>query len=70
MSIGEQNNSAATQAQEQGFELAHPNNYPMDKLLELGKSVFLQNQICRISIVQGNNRMSERNPGENPVLIV
>lgn len=37
MSTGEVNNSATSQAQEQGFELVYPNNYPMDELLELRK---------------------------------
>lgn len=70
VSTGELNNSDATQAQEWGFELSHPNNYPMDELPELGKSLLLQNQSCRISITQGSNRISKRNPGEDPVLIV
>lgn len=70
MSTIELNNSATTQAQKQGFELAHPNNYPMNELLELGKSLLLQNQSCRISNTQGNIRISKKKPSEDSVLTV
>jgi hypothetical protein len=33
-----------TQAQIQGFELAHPNTYPIDELLECVKGLILQIQ--------------------------
>ena len=44
-----------TQAQIQGFELAHPNIYPIYELLQPVLS-------CRISMTQDNNRMSEKSP--------
>ena len=42
--------SATTQAQIQGFELAHPNIYLIYELLEHVKGLTLQNQNCRISM--------------------
>ena len=43
----------------QGFELAHPNNYHIDELLECMKGLQdLQIQNCRVSMTQGNNRIS------------
>jgi hypothetical protein len=63
-------NSATTQAKIQGFEYAHPNTYLKYKLLERMKGVVPQNQCFRISMTQGNNKISERNPGENSVSIV
>jgi hypothetical protein len=50
--------------------LACPNIYPICELLEGMKGPVLQNQNCRISMTQGNNRMSERSLGEDPVLKV
>jgi hypothetical protein len=38
--------------------------------LECVKRLLLQNQSCRISMTQGNNRRSERSPGEDPGLMV
>ena len=67
---GRLTNSATTQAQIQGFELAHPNIYPIYELLECMKGPVLQIQSCRISMTQGNNRISKRSPSEDPVLIV
>ena len=62
--------STTTQAPIQGFELTHPNIYPIYELLECVKDPVLQSQSCRISMTQGNNRISERSPREDPVLIV
>ena len=45
-------NSATFQAQIQGFELAHPNIYPIYELLECVKGLVLQNQSCRTSVTQ------------------
>ena len=61
--------SDTSQAQIQGFELAHPNIYPINELLECMKGLVLQIQNYRISMTQGNNRISERSPSEVPVLI-
>ena len=52
--------SATTQAQIQGFELAHPNIYPICELLEHMKGLDLQNPSFSISMTQGNNRVSKR----------
>ena len=49
--------------------MAHLNIYPICKLLECIKELVLQIQTYRISITQANNRISERSPGENLVLI-
>jgi hypothetical protein len=61
-------NSATTQTKILDFEIAHSNIYPTNKLQECIKGPILQNQSCRIT--QGNTRISERSPGEGPVLIV
>jgi hypothetical protein len=52
----------------QGLELVHPNIYSIYELLEDVKESALQIQSCRISMRQGNNRISERSPSEHPVL--
>ena len=62
-------NSATTQVQIQGFELAHPNIYPTYELLELVKGPVLQIQSCRISMAHGNDRLSKMSPSEVPELI-
>jgi hypothetical protein len=59
-----------TQAQIQGFEYAHPNICPICEMLECVKGPVLQIQSCRVSTTQTDNRISERNPSEIPVLIV
>ena len=56
------------QTQIQGFELAYPNIYPVYELLELLKGLDLQIQRCRISMTQGNNRISRKRPSEDLVL--
>jgi hypothetical protein len=63
-------NSATTQAQIKGFELDHPNVHSISKLLELVKGPVLETQSCNISSTQGNNRISMRIPGDDPVLTV
>lgn len=65
--VGRLTNSATTQAQIQGFELACPNVHPM---LEHLMGVVLQNQSCGISVTQGSRRIAERTLGEGPVLMV
>lgn len=65
--VGRLTNSATTQAQIQGFELACPNVHPM---LEHLMGVVLQNQSCGISLTQDSRRIAERTLGEGPVLMV
>ena len=48
--------TATTQAQIQGFELAHPNIYPIHGVLEGVKGLVLQNQSCRTSRTQDIQR--------------
>ena len=62
-------NLATTQAQIQGFVLAHYNIYPIYELLECRKEPVLQIQGCRISMIQGI-RIPKRSPCEDPVLMV
>jgi hypothetical protein len=50
--------------------LVHPNIYSIYELLEHVKGPVLKNQSCRISVTQGNNRISERSLSEDPALIV
>ena len=57
------------QVQIQGFELAHPKVYSIDELLECLKGPILQTPNYRISMIQGNSRISERSSSEVPVLI-
>lgn len=49
---GRLTNSAITQTQIQGFELAHPNIYLRQELLECMKGPILQIQSCRITMAQ------------------
>lgn len=63
-------NSDTTQVQIQGFELVHAYIFPIYELLEYMKGLVLQNEICRISITQGSNRIYKRSPNGDPVLIV
>ena len=53
-----------------GFELAHPDIYHIIELLEYKKRLVLQIQRCRFSMTQGNNRIYERSPVDDPVLIL
>ena len=63
-------NSATIQAQNQGFELPHPNIYPIYELPELMKEPVMQIQSFRISMAQGNDKIPKGIPSEDPVLIV
>ena len=61
-------NSAATQAQNEDFELAQPNINPIYNLPAHVTGHVLQTQGCKkTSMTQGNNRMPKRNPTEGPV---
>lgn len=51
-----------------GLELDYANTYPFNEPLECMKSLVLQIQNFRIFMTSGNNTMSERSPGEVPVL--
>ena len=51
-----------------GFELAHPNIYPIDELPECMKWPVLHIQKYGVSLTQSNNRISERSSSEVPVL--
>jgi hypothetical protein len=62
-------NSHSSQAQIQGSGMAQPNIYPINELLEYMKGPVLQIQNHRISMTQGNNRISQRSPSGIPVLI-
>jgi hypothetical protein len=54
----------------QHSELSCPNIYPIYELLERVKGPILKNQSFRISMTQGNRRISEKNPSGDPVLVV
>lgn len=69
-SAGRLTNSATTQAQIQDSEMTHHDISPIHELLVFMKGLVLQNQSCRVSMTQGNNRTSEKSPGEDLVLIV
>jgi hypothetical protein len=47
--------------------LAHPNIYPIDELLECMKELVLQIKNYRISMTQGDNRLSKRSPSKDSV---
>lgn len=49
--------------------MVHPNIYPIYDLLECVKELVLQNNNYRISMTQGNSRISERSVGEGPVTV-
>ena len=61
-------NSATTQAH--GFKLAQPTMHIIFELLEYVKGPVPLIQRCRISMTQGNNRITGRSPDEDPVLMV
>lgn len=67
--LGNLNSSYTSQAQIQGFELANPNIYSIDELLEYTQGQSYQIQNHSISMTQGNNRIWERYPRKVPVLI-
>ena len=49
--------------------MAHPKIDLIYELLERVKGLALQIQNCRISMTQGNNRITERKTGENLVVV-
>ena len=51
-------------------ELAYLNTYPIYDLPDCLEGVVLLNHSHRISMTQGNSRISDRNMGEGPVLMV
>jgi hypothetical protein len=61
------NNSATTQAQILGFELANTKTYLIYELLEHVIGLALQLQSYRISMTQGNHRITKRSHDENPI---
>jgi hypothetical protein len=44
--------------------------YIICELLEPVEGPVLLTQSCRISMTQGNNKITERSPGEDPILTV
>lgn len=62
--------SVTTQAQIQGYELAHSNINSIYELLEHIMGPDMQIQSYRISVTQGNNMISNCSPYKNPELIV
>jgi hypothetical protein len=73
--VGEERTGRLTSAdnfqfQIQMLKLAHPNIYPIEELWEDVKVLVLEIQTYRISMTQGNGRISERSPSEVPLLIV
>lgn len=67
---GELTSTATTQAQNQGYELAHANTHPIYELVEHVEGMDLQIQSYRISSTQSSNGISKRSPRQGPVLIV
>ena len=67
---GQADSSATTQAQIQGFELAHPKIYIIHELLGHMKGPVLLIRSGRISMTQGNKRITGRSPSEEPALMV
>lgn len=57
-------NPVTTQAQNQVYELAHPNTHPICELLGHMKGLSLQMQSCSIFMAQGSYRLSKRSPNE------
>ena len=57
-------NPVTTQAQNQEYELAHPNTHPICELLGHMKGLSLQMQSCSIFMAQGGYRLSKRSPNE------
>lgn len=54
-----------------GFELSYPNFYPIDELTAgVHEGVNATDPKLRISVMQGNSRISKRSPSEILVLIV
>jgi hypothetical protein len=60
--------SDSCQSQIQGFECSSQ-HLPIDELVKCMKRLVLQIQNYRLSMSQGNNRISERGLSEVPVLV-
>lgn len=62
----------ATQTQNQDYKVAHPNTHLIWELLVcvMGPRPDLQIRRCRISMAQGNSRLSRRSPSEGPAPMV
>lgn len=58
------------QAQAQGSEVAHPKDYIFYERLGQGKGAVLLIQSYRIFLIQDNNKITGRSPGEDPTLMV
>lgn len=63
-------NLATSQVQIECFEWAYPNINPICDLLEFVKGLVLQIQSYRISINQGNNRITGSKPYKVPLSVV
>ena len=50
--------------------MAHASTYPIEELLECMKGSVLQIQNYRVSMTQGDNRISKRSPSEGPILMM
>lgn len=64
-----QQDPQTTQTHILSLGVAHLNLYPIYDLLEYVKKLVLQND-HRTPMIKGNSRISKRNFGENPVMIV
>jgi hypothetical protein len=62
--------SATTQAQIQGSESVHPQIYIISEWLGCKKWPVLLFQSCKISMTQGNNRITKESLNEDPILMV
>lgn len=58
-----------SEAQTQGFELSHPNICPFSELMQYVWQLTLQIQSCKAAMTHGINRISERCPSDDPVMI-
>lgn len=63
-------NSATSQAQIQGSELAHPKIYIICEHLGCVKGLVLLTQSCRISKTQGSKGITGRKPREDSISMV
>ena len=66
----QQADSATTQAQIQGSEMAHLQISIICEGLGCMNGLVLLFQSCRISMTQGNNMIIGRSPNENPIWMV
>jgi len=64
---GRLTSSDTSQIQIQGFELVHTNIYSINELNKCQQALVLQVQKYRISMAQGNNRISKRSSSINKV---